>query len=198
MTRLTLFLSLVLLPNIALAQNTTENAPVMRHDAHMMNMAHDDGSGSNEMMEGVTEPGQSAFAAIQQIVAKLMADPATDWRQVDIDALRQHLVDMDNVTLRANVVMENVEGGAIFKVTSGESTVTASIRAMVLAHAATIDGAEGWTLHASEIPNGASLAVTGKDATRIRALGFIGIMTVGMHHQSHHWAIALGQNPHSL
>ena len=35
-----------------------------------------------------TQPGQEAFAAIQEIVAMLEADPRTDWSKVDIDALR--------------------------------------------------------------------------------------------------------------
>lgn len=37
------------------------------------------------------ETGQSAFAAIQEIVTKLEADPATDWSKIDIESLRQHL-----------------------------------------------------------------------------------------------------------
>ncbi|MFX5914869.1 hypothetical protein ABTE45_18800, partial [Acinetobacter baumannii] len=53
-----------------------------------------------------TQPGQSAFAAILEIVALLEADPATDWSKVNIEALRQHLIDMDNVTLRADVKSE--------------------------------------------------------------------------------------------
>ncbi|QYX58087.1 hypothetical protein K1T73_06885 [Roseovarius sp. SCSIO 43702] len=32
---------------------------------------------------------------------------------------------------------------------------------------------------------------------RFRAVGFIGVMTVGMHHQAHHLALAVGQNPHA-
>src|SRR5438046_3161300 len=45
-------------------------------------------------MSAPREPGQSAFAAIQEIVALLEADPGTDWTKVDIEALRRHLVDM--------------------------------------------------------------------------------------------------------
>ncbi len=52
-------------------------------------------------------------------------------------------------------------------------------------------------MQASEIPGGAALVVTGSDPDRIRALGFIGVMTVGMHHQAHHLALASGQNPHA-
>ncbi len=39
-------------------------------------------------------------------------------------------------------------------------------------------------MQAEEIPGGAALTVTGNDTVRIRALGFIGVMTVGMHHQA--------------
>ena len=53
-----------------------------------------------------TQAGQGAFAAIQEVVEILAADPKTDWSKVNIDALRQHLVDMDNVTLSANMVAE--------------------------------------------------------------------------------------------
>jgi hypothetical protein len=146
---------------------------------------------------GVMEGGQSAFAAIQEIVELLMADPETDWTRVDIEALRQHLIDMDNVTLRARVSAREIEGGARFEATSEDTAVTTSIRAMVPAHAAAMDGAEGWTMQAEEIPGGAALTVTGNDPVRIRALGFIGVMTVGMHHQAHHFALATGQDPHA-
>jgi len=50
-----------------------------------------------------TQPGQAAFGAMQEIVALLQADPTTDWSKVDIDALRQHLIDMDEVTIRAAI-----------------------------------------------------------------------------------------------
>lgn len=142
------------------------------------------------------EGGQSAFAAIQEITAALMADPATDWSRVDIEALRLHLIDMDNVTLRADVASEPVEGGARFAVTSSDPSVTASIRAMVPAHVATMSGVEGWTMQSAEIDGGAAMTVTGPDEARIRGLGFIGLMTVGMHHQAHHMALASGRNPH--
>jgi hypothetical protein len=31
---------------------------------------------------------------------------------------------------------------------------------------------------------------------RLKALGFIGLMTLGMHHQEHHLMIASGRGPH--
>lgn len=169
------------------------------HEA-MMEGAHAGMDHSAMMQHGapapeVTEDGQAAFAAIQEIVAALLADPDTDWEKVNIEALRQHLIDMDNVTLRSDVSSEAVPGGARFTVTSDDPAVQASIRAMTLAHAATMDGVEGWSLEAEETGDGAILTATG-DETRIRALGFIGLMTVGMHHQQHHLALARGETPH--
>lgn len=163
----------------------------MEHGAHGHHGAPDDGA-----QPGVAEGGQAAFAAIQEIVAALMADPSTDWSRVNVEALRQHLIDMDNVTLRAEVETMRIDGGARFAVTSGDEKVAASIRAMVTAHVATMNGVEGWAMVAETIPGGAAMTVTGDDPERIRALGFIGIMTVGMHHQAHHLALASGANPH--
>jgi hypothetical protein len=52
-------------------------------------------------------------------------------------------------------------------------------------------------MQAEEIPGGAALTVAGNDPVRSRALGFIGVMTVGMHHQAHHFALATGRDPHA-
>jgi hypothetical protein len=35
-----------------------------------------------------------------------------------------------------------------------------------------------------------------KDADKLRGLGFLGVLTLGMHHQIHHLMIARGENPH--
>lgn len=143
------------------------------------------------------QAGQSAFAAIQEIVGILEADPKTDWNKVNIEALRQHLIDMNNVTLSADVKNTPVEGGIRFAVT-GAGAVRDSIRRMVTAHATTMDGAGGWHFEASDIDDGAALTVRvpPKDLAKVRALGFIGVMTRGMHHQHHHLMLARGDDPH--
>ena len=147
--------------------------------------------------QGATEPGQGAFAAIQEIVELLEADPTTDWSKVNIDALRQHLIDMDNVTLRADVKSEPIDSGMRFNV-SGSGPVEDSIQRMLTAHAATMNGAGGWTFTASETDTGAILNVVtpAKDVMKLRGLGFLGVMTRGMHQQMHHMMIARGENPH--
>jgi hypothetical protein len=144
----------------------------------------------------LTEPGQGAFAAISEVVAALMADPATDWSRVNIDALRQHLVDMDEVTLRSTLQVDTIPSGARFTVTGLGRTVGA-IRRMTMAHAPMI--AAPLHMEAMERDGGAVVTVTASDAAdvaRIRALGFFGIMTLGAHHQEHHLAIARGEMMH--
>ena len=143
------------------------------------------------------QPGQGAFAAIQEIVEILEADPVTDWSKVDIEALRQHLIDMNNVTLAASVASQPVEGGVRFVVT-GAGPIKASLQRMVGAHAATMNGTDGWTFKGAETNDGAVLTVLvpNKDAAKIRGLGFFGVMTHGMHHQEHHLMIARGGHPH--
>ena len=158
------------------------------HDHGAMTM----GSG---MPEGT---GQAAFAAIQEIAVMLDANPATDWSKVDIEALRQHLIDMNNVTLGAAVGAVEVEGGIRFSV-SGEGSVRESVRRMVMAHAATMNGVDGWTFVAATSDTGAILTVSPPDQAsmvKLRALGFIGVMARGMHHQQHHWMLATGMDPH--
>lgn len=144
-----------------------------------------------------SEPGQAAFAAIQEIVGILKADPTTDWSKVNIEALRQHLIDMDNVTLRAEVKSERIEGGMRFAV-SGVGPLKNSIQRMLTAHAATMSGVGNWTFKAERTDDGASLTVLAptKDQERLYGLGFIGVMTRGIHHQTHHLMIARGVNPH--
>ena len=144
-----------------------------------------------------SQPGQAAFAAIQEIVEILEADPATDWNRVNIEALRQHLIDMDNVTLRTDVTNEDIEGGIKFNV-AGVEAVRESIRRMTMAHAATMNGVDGWQFAAIPTESGAAITVRTpvKDAGKLRALGFIGAMTRGMHHQAHHLMLARGGDPH--
>lgn len=158
------------------------------------------GTGSvMEMTSGVpTEPGQSAFAAIQEIVVLLEADPTTDWSKVNLEALRKHLIDMNNVTLGADVKTVCTGKDVTFTV-SGEGSVRGSIRRMLKAHADTMQGIDGWGYAAEMTDTGATLKVTPPDeatATRLAGLGFIGVIARGMHHQEHHFMIAKGMGSH--
>ena len=146
-----------------------------------------------------TEPGQAAFGAIQEVVEMLQADPHTDWSKVDVDAVRQHLIDMDEVTMRATAQKEPIENGLRIKVIGSDRTLEA-IQRMVPEHARDIDGMYGWTVRTTELPNGVELTITASnpaDVQKIRALGFMGIMVQGSHHQMHHLAVSKGEPMHS-
>lgn len=191
---MTTSLRTALLASMLCATVAAAQQPMLHHHETM----HRTQPGEAAMSAAPTEPGQSAFAAIGEIVSLLEADTATNWSKVDIDALRQHLVDMDNVTLRAQVTTEALPGSVRFTVT-GSPEVAASIKRMVMAHAMTMSGADGWTMSAEDRGDGAVLTVLPSrvdDTVKIKALGFFGVMTRGMHHQQHHVMLAKGLTPH--
>ena len=144
------------------------------------------------------EAGQGAFAAIAEVVLLLQADPETDWSEVDVGALREHLVDMNELTLNALAREEWIPGGLRIEVT-GEGRTLRAIQNMVPAHAAELAKVEGWQVEAAARDGGATLTVTSTDPrqeAQIRGLGFFGLMATGAHHQAHHWATATGQPVH--
>jgi hypothetical protein len=180
-------------------QGTPSQMPgqMQQHHQHMMQM-HAPGTGeANASMP--TMPGQDAFGAIQEIVGILEADPKTDWSKVDLEALRQHLIDMNEVTLKANVMAQPIDNGLEMTVT-GEGRTLAAIQRMVPAHAQMLNQMNGWSAKTELLPNGVLLTVTSSDPKQvqhIRGLGFIGLLVSGSHHQMHHLAMAKGEMMHS-
>jgi hypothetical protein len=132
-----------------------------------------------------TMPGQDAFGSIQEVVQILDADSSTDWSKVNIDALREHLIDMNEVTLHAAAATRVLDNGA-------------AIKRMVPAHVAELREI-GWNAKTDELPNGVKLTVTASEAvplTKLKALGFMGVMVQGGHHQPHHLLMAKGEFVH--
>ncbi|MEI6739058.1 MAG: hypothetical protein WCK74_01980 [Gemmatimonadaceae bacterium] len=143
------------------------------------------------------EKGQAAFAAIASVVQQLEADPATDWARVDLERLRQHLIDMDAVLLRSTVRSVAVPGGARFDIT-GTGRTRAAIQRIVADHAGMLAMEGGLLATAQQTPSGMTLTVTTKDpagkaVSRVRGLGFAGLLTLGEHHAMHHLMLARGQ-----
>jgi hypothetical protein len=145
-----------------------------------------------------TLPGQDAFGAIAEVVRLLEADPGTEWSRVDLERLRQHLVDMNEVVLRSEVTSSSVPGGLAMDITGGPRTERA-IRAMVAPHAVELDRMSEWAARTEPIPGGLRLTVTArtpedaKTVARIRGLGFVGLLVQGGHHGPHHLAMAKGE-----
>ena len=143
-----------------------------------------------------TMPGQDAFGTIQEVVQILEADPTTDWSKVNVSALRQHLIDMNEVTLHAVAAERTFDSGIEIAVT-GEGRTLEAIKRMVPAHASELTKI-GWNAKTDDLPNGVKLTVTSSDpkqVVKLKALGFMGIMVQGGHHQPHHLMIAKGEFP---
>lgn len=144
-----------------------------------------------------TMPGQEAFGAVQEIVRLLEADPATEWSKVNISALREHLIDMDEVSMRADARERVLDNGLEITV-SGQGRTLDAIKRMVPAHAHEL-AALGWNATTEVLPSDVKLVVTASDprqVVKIRALGFMGIMVQGAHHQIHHLMMAKGEFTH--
>lgn len=161
-------------------------------------MAHE--HGTMPASTPLTEPGNAAFATIQEAVGQLLADPNTDWSRVDLEALRRHLVDMDNFTLHVEVVEQKpVEGGVEFTVKPATPEAAGSLKRLFAAHPAILKQESGWDMQVQKHQDAYTAVVTStkpEDVARIRGLGYIGIVAYGKHHQLHHWLMATGTNPH--
>ena len=169
-----------------------DDAPAPGHDADGRSCRYARGLDDADM------PGQDAFGAIQEIVRILDADPKTDWSKVDLEALRQHLIDMNEVTLKADAAPKQIDGGLEIAVTGSGRTLVA-IQRMIPAYAQTVNGLNGWSAKAASLPNGELLTVTAtdpKEVQHIRGLGFIGLLASGSMHQPHHLAMAKGEFDH--
>ena len=151
-----------------------------------------------------TEIGQEAFAAMAEMRVMLESNPGTDWKRVDLGALREHLVDMNRVLLDAEVQQLDIEGGFEAQVTGRDRTLRA-IQNMVPAHAYFMNQQAGLSVSVRSLPDGDSkdggivIRVTTDSpevVDRIRGLGFFGFMVAGDHHRPHHLLIATGSSHH--
>ena len=158
----------------------------MDHKSHMGNTA------------SAAPAGQDAYAALAAIVAALEADSTTDWGKVNLEALRQHLIAMNDVTLSARSRQTDIPAGARMEVT-GDGRVAESIRAMLHPHTKMLNALGPYRATVDDIPGGVRFTVTASDprddktVAKIRGLGFSGLLTLGAHHAEHHLALARGQ-----
>lgn len=142
------------------------------------------------------EPGQGAFASIAEIVVMLSTNPETDWSNVNIGALRAHLVDMDMLITNADVITSEVKNGIQMRVSLSGLGGDAAGR-MVPAHGPVLKGETGWQSDVTVGKNEILWVVASPENTaKIRALGFFGLMALGDHHRAHHIGMARGNMMH--
>lgn len=179
---------------------------VLAQETHLDVADHGMDHGSKTDMGGMTqsdgqltEPGQGAFAALSEVVRVLEADPATDWSKVNLTALRDHLIDMDQLVRDAQVVQQELADGVRSRVT-GDAYALAAAKRMVPAHAKELASNDRWRVEVVSEENAVTLTVISDDpatALRIKALGFYGLMASQNHHRKHHYIIATGGDAHS-
>jgi len=160
--------------------------------------AMDHASHASASPAGVIPPGQAAYATMAAIVTMLEADSTTDWSKVNIEALRQHLIVMNEVTMGARARQTTIPAGASMDVT-GDGHVAESIRTMLRNHSAMLAMEGPYRTSVDDIPGGVRWVVTAanpgdaKTVARIRGLGFAALLTLGDHHTPHHIALARGE-----
>ena len=145
-------------------------------------------------------PGQSVFGAVQEAIRHLEADSTTDWSQVNVDRLRQHLLDMHHVAVHVAVEEQTpIENGLRLRVRPTREAARASLDRVLDAHPHMLKRETGWTMAVDDRENAYVLRVTTSDAddiAKIRALGYMGLLAYGQHHQRHHWHLVKGKHPH--
>lgn len=162
------------------------------HDKHTPSMTH-----GQAVNESPIEAGQSAFAALAEIVNLLEADVNTDWSSVSIDTLRAHLIDMDQLTLYSKISSRQLNQLSVEYTVTGEGRTLQAIISMVPRHAEMVKQTTPWNISVSEIPDGVVVVIEANSSEalkKIKALGFFGFMAIGSHHPKHHLQMAKGKS----
>ncbi len=174
----------------------------MDHNAHMQSQNMDAKTAPRAMPDTspLTEAGNDVFGTIQEVITLLDANPNTNWEKVDLEALRQHLIDMNHFTMNVDVLAQrNIQNGTEILIQATNKAADAALKRAMSAHPSMLESETGWKMTASYQGTKTLLRIeTGQanETARLRALGYIGIMALGNHHQVHHWLMASGQNPH--
>lgn len=143
-----------------------------------------------------TEVGQSAFAAIAEIVEILGSNPETDWSKVNISRLREHLVDMKLLTTEA-IATQIIEDDTITFVVQAAGRALSAVQMMVPAHAEELNKSTPWEVVSQPIEGGIRMKMRTQskvEQLKLASLGFFGVMATGSHHQKHHLAMAKGES----
>ena len=146
----------------------------------------------------LTMPGNEIFGTIQEVIHKLEADPNTDWSKVNLEALRQHLLDMKAFTEEVDVVGKKpIANGVEIHVRPQTKRAEGALERLFSIHPKMLKQEKGWNMTAKQNGNQLwTITCTTKkpsEVKKIRALGYIGLLAEGSHHQLHHWMIATGR-----
>jgi len=171
------------------AQNSQQMQMQMNHSNNMQ-----------PTQSTLSEAGQDAFGTIQEVIRRLNSNPNTDWKKVNLEVLRQHLIDMNDMTLHVDVISKKpIKYGALIVIKPNTKRSKSALKRILKAHPKQLKMQTGWDMKVTQDGDTYILKTTSnnkKDVDKIRGLGYIGLMAFGMHHQVHHWMMATGKNPH--
>jgi len=163
---------------------------------HTKGMSHT----SQDTEKALTEAGNDAFGTIQEVIKKLESDPNTDWSKVNIEALRAHLSDMQDMTMNIEVLSQkNIPNGMEATIKATNPRAYEALKRVFMAHPDQLKRDTGWDMKVEESNQKFTIKTTTSkenEINKIRGLGYIGLMAYGAHHQPHHWMMATGKNPH--
>lgn len=157
--------------------------------------------GQHHMGSGgmLTKPGNEVFGTIQEVVQKLEANPDTDWSQVDLEALRQHLLDMKAFTEDVEVLsQQEIKQGTKIIIRGTSERAGQALKRLFSMHPAMLKQETGWVMNATQNNEQWVITCTSdkpSEVEKIRGWGYIGLLAEGAHHQRHHWVIANGRHP---
>jgi hypothetical protein len=174
------------------SSHSSMNHGNMSHES----MNHGDLSSKTTLKEAGTDP----FAVIQEVISALESNPNTNWEKVNLEALRLHLVEMQDITINVNVAEKNVESGFEAIIMPISRRALRAVGNVLQNHKSMLESETGWHMEVIKTEDVFNITVTTTDVNeinKIRGLGYIGVMAYGNHHQPHHWALASGENPHA-
>jgi hypothetical protein len=142
------------------------------------------------------EAGNDAFGTIQEVIRLLSNDPDTDWSKVNLEALRLHLLGMEDMVSNIKVLSQApIDYGMIAVVKPATNRASEALKRIFMAHPQMLKTESGFNMKV-EFDDGLYTLITTTsnpaDVDKIRGLGYIGLMAFGGHHQAHHLFIAKG------
>jgi hypothetical protein len=149
----------------------------------------------------LTQAGNDIFATIQEVIIKLNNNPDTDWSKVDIEALRQHLLDMNDMAVNVEILNQKpLINGLRIALQGTTARAEKTLVRVFKAHPMHLKRETGWDMQVERYGKQFIVTTTTEkpgQTQKIIALSYIGLMAYGKHHQVHHWGMSTGQNPHA-
>src|SRR5690625_2345947 len=97
------------------------------------------------------QTGSDVFDAMQEVIEHLKSDPDTDWSKVDLEGLRQHLIDMKAFTEEVEVLEQNpIDSGVKILVKPETDRAAKALQHMLSMHPKMMKVERNWDMKAQQ------------------------------------------------